>query len=87
MPGVIDPETRIADGLPGIWSPVQWELTGEERIAELQTQTTASLLYSVDIPESILRMLLQETQISRIFEPPEEYDPQTQSEWDADIAT
>jgi len=87
MPGVIDPETMNADGLPGIWSPVQWELTEEERITELQTQTAASLLYSVDVPEAILRMLLQETQISRIFEPPEEYDPGTQGEWDAEIAT
>ncbi len=30
MPGVIDPETMNIDGLPGIWSPVQWELTEQE---------------------------------------------------------
>lgn len=27
MPGVIDPETLPVDELPGIWTPVQWELT------------------------------------------------------------
>ncbi len=27
MPGIIDPETTHVDDLPGIWSPVQWELT------------------------------------------------------------
>jgi hypothetical protein len=32
MPSVIDPETIYADDLPAIWSPVQWELTEEERV-------------------------------------------------------
>jgi hypothetical protein len=58
MPGVIDPETMNTDGLPGIWSPVQWKLTEEERIAELEAQTEASLLSAVDVPEAILRLLL-----------------------------
>lgn len=39
MPGVIDPETMNAGTLPGIWSPVQWELSQEERIAELEAQS------------------------------------------------
>ena len=82
MPGVIDPETINSDGLPGIWSPVQWELTEEERIQELDAQSTASLLSSVDVPEAILRLLLQETEIERLLEPPEGYDPATQGEWD-----
>lgn len=87
MPGVIDPETMNADGLPGIWSPVQWELTDEERAQELETQTTASLLWSVDVPEAILRLLLQETEIERLFEPPEDYDPSDQGEWDEELVT
>jgi hypothetical protein len=87
MPGVIDPETINADGLPGIWSPVQWELSEEERIQELETQTTASLLSSVDVPEAILRILLQETEIDRMLEPPEGYDPETQGDWDPELAT
>ena len=87
MPGVIDPETMNADGLPGIWSPVQWELSDEERIDELEAQTTASLLWSVDVPEAILRLLLQETSTERIFEPPEDYDPDTQGEWDKELVT
>jgi hypothetical protein len=28
MPIEIDPETMNVDDLPGIWSPVQWELSG-----------------------------------------------------------
>jgi len=56
MPIDIDPETMNVDKLPGIWSPVQWELTEEEHIQELDTQATASLLFAVDVPEAILRL-------------------------------
>ena len=87
MPGVIDPETMNSDGLPGIWSPVQWWLTEEERIQELEAQSTASLLSAVGDPEAILRLLLQETGIERIFESPEDYDPGSQGEWDPELAT
>ncbi len=87
MPGVIDPESLIIEGLPGIWSPVQWELSEEERIQELEAQTTASLLTAVDAPEAILRLLLQEMETERLFEPPENYDPGTQGDWDPELAT
>ena len=42
MPIDMDPETMNVDELPGIWSPVQWELSEEERIMELEQQATAS---------------------------------------------
>jgi hypothetical protein len=87
MPSVIDPETINVDKLPGIWSPVQWELSEEERIMELETQATASLLHAVDVPEAILRLLLDETSIERAFEPPVEYDPEQQGEWDPELVT
>ncbi len=87
MPGVIDPETMNADDLPGIWSPVQWDLSEEERAQEVEAQAKASLIWSVDVPEAILRMLLQETEIERLFEPPEGYDLQVQGEWDASLVT
>jgi hypothetical protein len=61
MPSIIDPETLYVDDLPAIWSPVQWELTGEERIAAVEEQATASLLWMMDAPEAILRLLLAET--------------------------
>jgi hypothetical protein len=38
MPIEIDPETMNVDDLPGIWSPVQWELSEDERIQELEMQ-------------------------------------------------
>lgn len=87
MPGVIDPETINVDKLAGIWSPVQWELSDEERVQELHTQANASLLGVVDIPEAILRLLLGEAEIERTFDPPEGFDPEAQGEWDSSLVT
>ncbi len=87
MPGVIVPETTNVDKLPGIWSPVQWELSGDERRQELEDQARASLLAAVDTPEAILRLLLDETEIERVFGPPQGYDPAQQGEWDDSLVT
>jgi len=87
MPGVIDPETVYVDDLPGIWSPVQWELSEAERIHELEEQAKASLLEAVDVPEAILRLLLDETEIERAYEPPGGYDPDQQGEWEDSLVT
>ena len=87
MPMDIDPETMNVDELPGIWSPVQWELTEDERIQELEMQAIASLLWTVDVPEAILRLLLNEHAIDRCFEPPSGYDPEIQGEWDESLLT
>lgn len=87
MPQVIDPETMNADELPGIWSPVQWELTEDERIVELHNQAIASLVFAVDAPEAILRLLLDETAIDRALDPPDGYDPEQQGEWDPALVT
>ncbi|MFN2128758.1 MAG: hypothetical protein ACK2TU_12945, partial [Anaerolineales bacterium] len=73
MPKDIDPQTMNADNLPGIWSPVQWELSEEEQLQELEEQSTASLLFSVDPPEAILRLLLNEYTIERAYEQPKGY--------------
>jgi hypothetical protein len=75
------PRTMNTDGLPGIWSPVQWELNKEERVEELDTHSTATLLWSVDSPEAILRLLLQETDIQRLLEPPKGYESTVQGNW------
>ncbi len=87
MPAIIDAETMNVDDLPGIWSPVQWELTEEERIQELEDQATASLLWTVDTPEAILRLLLNEITIERAFTPPDGFDPEQQGEWDENLLT
>lgn len=87
MPGIIDPETMNVDELPGIWAPVQWELSTEEKLAEMETQAQASLINSVDVPEALIRLLLGETAIGRAYAPPEGYDPETQGEWDESIFT
>jgi hypothetical protein len=85
MPKIIDPETIYVDDLPGIWSPVQWELSEPELAQELEDQATASLLWAVDAPQTILRLLLSETGIERAFEPPEGYDPEEQGAWEKDL--
>jgi len=87
MPGVIDPETLYTDDLPGIWSPVQWELSEEERREEIEQQAKASLLWSVSTPEAILRLLLDECEIERTLDPPDGYDPELQGEWDESLVT
>jgi hypothetical protein len=87
MSSIIDPQTINADDLPVIWSPVQWELTEEERIQAVEEQATASLLWSMDAPEAILRLLLDETGIERLFEPPAGYNPGEQGEWDEKLIT
>lgn len=87
MPGIIDPDTTHVDDLPGIWSPVQWELTDDEKAQELKEQAKASLLWGVDNPETILRLFLNETDIERSFDAPEGYDPDIQGEWDDTLVT
>ncbi len=87
MPGVIDPETLHVDELPGIWAPVQWEQSEEDRVQEVETQAAASLLQTVDIPEAILRLLLNETEIEYLFGPPDGYNPDEQGEWDSNLIT
>jgi hypothetical protein len=87
MPGFIDAEFIHVDDLPGIWSPIQWDLTPEERVAEVEEQAQASLMAAVDVPEAILRLLLGETAIERAFDKPEGYDLEQQGEWDDQIIT
>jgi hypothetical protein len=87
MPSVIDPETMPVDRLPVVWAPVQSPLTEDERVRELEAQATASLLWAADAPEAILRLLLGETAIARIVEPPQGYDPQQQGAWDPRLLT
>ncbi|MGB8253747.1 MAG: hypothetical protein WCF08_11090, partial [Anaerolineaceae bacterium] len=87
MPAFIEAEMINVDDLPGIWSPVQWDLTPEERVEEVETQARASLLEAVDVPEAILRMLLGETEIEQAYEAPKGYDAEQQGEWDDQIIT
>jgi len=87
MPSVIDPQTIHVDELPAIWSPVQWELTEEEHVEAVNEQATASLLWTMDAPEAILRLLLNETEIQRLYQTPDDYAPAEQGEWDEGILT
>jgi hypothetical protein len=87
MPAIIDTQALNVNDLPTVWSPVQWELTENERVDELENQATASLLWAADAPEAILRLLLGETEIGRAFTPPDKFDPEQQGDWDPEIVT
>lgn len=87
MPKDIDPQTINADNLPGIWSPVQWDLSEQEQIQELEEQSTANLLFAVDPPEAILRLLLNEYAIERAYEQPKGFNPELQGDWDSELLT
>jgi len=87
MPSIIDPETMHVDDLPGVWNPIQWEITEQERIQEVESQAQASLLSGVDVPEAILRLLLEETAIERAYSPPDGFDPEMQGDWDEELIT
>jgi hypothetical protein len=87
MPAFIDAEFMHVDDLPGIWSPIQWDLTPEEKVAEVEEQALASLMAAVDVPEAILRSLLGETAVERAYAAPEGYDPEQQGDWDDTIVT
>jgi len=82
LPSIFDPETIYIDDLPAVWSPVQGKLSPDEHANELEDQATASLLWACPVPEQILRILLEETSIQRLDEPPDGYDPENQGEWD-----
>lgn len=87
MPGVIDFETIYVDRLPTIWSPVQTELTADERAKEIEEQATASLLWISPLPEQILRILLNETAVERVYAPPPGFDPEVHGEWQEGLIT
>ena len=87
MPGNIDPETIHVDKLPVIWCPLQENLDQAESLVEREEQATASLLWVADAPEAILRLLLNETEIERVFAPPPGYDQDEQGEWDYSLET
>jgi len=87
MPGVIDFATIYVDNLPTVWSPVQSQLSPEEHAKEIEDQGTASLLWGSPVPEQILRLLLGETAIERVLDPPSGFDPDVQGEWDNTLVT
>ena len=87
MPSIIDTQTLDANELPTVWSPVQWDLTEDERVQELENQATANMLWAADVPEAILRLLLNETEIERAYEPPEGFDSAQQGDWDEEVLT
>ena len=59
----------------------------EERVEEIEEQAKASLLWAMDAPEAILRLLLNEEGIKRLYEPPANYDPEEQGEWSSEFLT
>jgi hypothetical protein len=66
MPGAIDFETMDVDELTPVWCPSDEELTPEQYESALQQEARAHLLTMAGVPEAILRLLVQETGVSRV---------------------
>lgn len=66
MPGAIDFETMDVDELTPVWWPSDGELTAEQYETMVQQEARTHLLAMVGVPEAILRLLVQETEVSRV---------------------
>jgi hypothetical protein len=87
MSGYLDPLTFPVLDVPAIWCPEKEKLMGNPLAASIEEQAQASLLASADPVEAILRMLFGETEVERIFEPPQGYNPELQGDWDDEQVT
>lgn len=84
LPKIIDPQTIPVADLPGVWTPGPKMMTPEDRVNAVEAQAQTALLWTIDHPETLLRLLLGETAITRTHEPPRGYDAELQGEWDHD---
>jgi hypothetical protein len=83
----IDPLTFPTINLPAIWTPIKEKSEANPLALQIQEQARASLLLTADTIESILRLLLGETEVERVFTPPKGYDTELQGEWDNSAIT
>jgi secreted PhoX family phosphatase len=82
MPSYLDPLTFPVLDVPAIWCPEKERVLGNSLAVSIEAQAKASLLASADTVESILRLLFDEAEIDRVFEPPQGYNPEVQGDWD-----
>jgi hypothetical protein len=82
MSGYLDPLTFPVLDVPAIWCPEKERLSGNPLATSIEEQAKASLLASADTVEAILRLLYDEAEIERVFEPPQGYNPEVQGDWD-----
>ena len=87
MPLNIDHENMNVDELPVVWCPVTQDLSVWETEEATMEQARASLLWVADVPEAILRLLVDETDVERVYAPPSGYNPDEQGEWDYSLET
>jgi hypothetical protein len=83
----IDPLTFPTINLPAIWTPIKEKSEANPLALQIHEQAKASLLITADTIESILRLLLGETEVERVFTPPKGYDTELQGEWDNSAIT
>ena len=93
MPGAIDFETMDVDDLTPVWWPSDAELTPEQYDSVVQQEARAHLLAMLGVPEAVLRLLVRETEVSRVardvvgqgdFEVEAEGDAETDAEFPPD---
>jgi hypothetical protein len=87
MSGYLDPLTFPVLDVPAIWCPEKEKEFGNPLAASIEAQAKASLLASSDTVEAILRLLYDEAEIERIYEPPPGYNPEVQGDWDDEQVT
>jgi hypothetical protein len=83
----LDPLTFPTIRVPAVWTPIKEKSDANPLALQIHEQAKASLLISADIMESILRLLLGETEVERVFTPPKGYDEEQQGAWDTDAIT
>jgi hypothetical protein len=66
MPGTIDFETMDVDELTPVWWPSDADLTPDQYDSVVQQEARAHLLTMLGVPEAILRLLVRETEVSRV---------------------
>lgn len=67
MPGAIDFETMDVDELTPVWFPSDEEPETPERYESMVRQeASARLMTMVGVPEAVLRLLVGETEVSRV---------------------
>jgi hypothetical protein len=93
MPGAIDFETMDVDELTPVWWPSDAELTPEQYDSVVRQEARAHLLTMLGVPEAVLRLLVRETEVSRVardvvgqgdFEVEAETDAETDAEFPPD---
>jgi hypothetical protein len=86
MSGYLDSLTFPVLDVRAIWCPEKERMFGKPLATAIEEQAKAGLLAGADTVGAILRRSHGETEIERVFEPTQGYDPEIQPDWDNGLA-